>query len=98
VQSEDAKREALKKEADAYRDLVDPGRIYLQDQKKLNKLIEEGNFTREEALVVQRKLFESKNGVKALGEEASVAAEAATRWGFPSPARSSASSSTAVAR
>lgn len=82
VLNQDKAREALKKEAEALRDLVDPGRVYLHDQEKLNKLLEEGIITREELVVMQRKLFESKNGIKDLGETASVAADAGHAMGL----------------
>jgi hypothetical protein len=71
----------LNDEADRYRDLLDTSRQYLKDQDKLGELVKARLLTEDEAIQVQRKLFESRTRVEDLGKAADVAADAGRALG-----------------
>lgn len=69
-------RLANKEVADSYLDLAEPSRVYLREQEKLNKALEQGALTLAEYQAVQRYLQDTKANVVKLGESASLAADA----------------------
>src|SRR5262249_34511301 len=70
------------KEAKHYLDILDPARKYLETQQQLYELLAAGKLTLDETLAIQRKVFESQNAVKDLGETTSVAAAAGHQLGL----------------